>query len=145
MLTQNLDGRSGMLGQIDERSGMGNQTGANRFADQHRQIGSHREHPGLQIVGQMCAILVDGENFVAEVLNVGDVLLGNLRAHRDLGGLLHLLLHLLGQHIGQIGGRHSVTRSHQFDRLDERNVIGDQLSQFGEMPAVPRMREAACA
>ena len=76
-------------------------------------------------------------NLLAEVLNVDDVFPTDLRAHADLCGLLHLLLHLLGQHVAQIDRLGVFPRPHQLHRPHKGQIVRDDLSQLGEMPAVP--------
>ena len=49
----------------------------------------------------------------------------------------HLLFHLLRQHIAQINGLGVVPGPHQLDRAHEGEVVCDDLSQLGEVPAIP--------
>jgi len=71
------------------------------------------------------------------VRDVEDVLVGDFRAHGNLGGFLDLLLDLLGQHVRQVGGGRVGPQAHHLHRPDEGQVVHDDLSHFGKMPAVP--------
>ena len=74
------------------------------------------------------------------MLDVDDVLLADLRAHADLRSLLHLLLHLLRQHIAQVDSLGVLPAPHQLHRADKGKVVRDDLSQLREVPAVPGHR-----
>ena len=49
----------------------------------------------------------------------------------------HLLFHLLRQHVAQINRLGVVPGPHQLHSAHEGEVVCDDLSQLGEVPAVP--------
>ena len=71
------------------------------------------------------------------MLDVDNIFLADLRAHAYLGGLLHLLLHLLRQHVAQVDRLSVLPAAHQLHRADEGKVVRDDLSQLVEVPTVP--------
>jgi len=76
---------------------------------------------------------------MAKLSDVEHVLLRNLRSHRDLRGLFHLLLDVLRQNVGQVGVLCVVAHSHFLDGADVRQIVRDDLAHFRKMPAVPRV------
>ena len=55
--TEYLHGRRRMLGQVEQRAGVRNETRAHQFAHQRRQVGRNRQHAILQILVQLIAIV----------------------------------------------------------------------------------------
>lgn len=87
----------------------------------------------------MYAIVVDGENFVAQILYIEDVIVGDFGSHWNFGRFFDFLFNIFGQNVGQVCVHHVLTCADQFDGFDEGNVIGDDLAEFGEMPSVPAL------
>ena len=71
------------------------------------------------------------------MLNVDDVFPTDFRAHANLCSLLHLLLHLLRQHVAQINGLGIFPRPHQLHSPHKGQVVRDNLAQLRKMPSIP--------
>merc|ERR1719402_394040 len=95
---QNLHCRGGMLGEVHQGAGVGDQPGADQLAHQHRQVGCDRHHAVLQVLVQLPSVLLDLDNLLAKMLDVDNIFSADLCAHTDLRSLLHLLFHLLITH-----------------------------------------------
>ena len=74
---------------------------------------------------------------IAQIHDVAQVLLGDLGAHGDLGGLLDLLLDVLGQDVVELGGHGVGLVADLLDRLAVGDVVLDELGELGKVPAVP--------
>lgn len=70
-----------MLGEIHERAGVGNQTRTNQLADHDGQIGSNGVHAVFKVIKQLLSVVVEGHNLLAQVLDVEQIFVANLRAH----------------------------------------------------------------
>lgn len=102
--TEDLNGGGGVLGQVDERTGVSDETSADELAHHHGQVGSDGLHAVLEVVVELRAVLVDVEHLRAQVLDVEDILLADLRTHGDLGRVPDLSFSLFGQDAGEAGG-----------------------------------------
>lgn len=80
---------------------------------------------------------MDRNDLIAQLANVQNVLVGDFSSHRYFSGFLHLFFEVLGQDIGQIYRVEVFAHADQLDGLDECNVVGKNLTKFGEVPAVP--------
>merc|ERR1719402_1729435 len=134
---QYLHCRGGMLGEVHQGAGVGDQPGADQLAHQHGQVGCDRHHAVLQVLVQLPSVFLDLDNLLAKMLDVDYVFSTNLCAHTDLRSLLHLLFHLFRQHVAQINRLGVVPGPHQLHSAHEGEVVCDDLSQLGEVPAVP--------
>jgi|TARA_R110002003_G_scaffold111_8_gene9473 hypothetical protein len=54
--TKNLDSRTGRLGEVHERAGVGNEARTNKLANERSQIGRERLHAGGEIVAKVLAM-----------------------------------------------------------------------------------------
>lgn len=130
--TEDLYGGGGLLGKIDQRARVCDQTRAHQLAHQHRQVRRDRHHPVLQVLEQLVpaqpiehvhtnsfndiipqvwtnryslgALPVVGhfEYLSGEKFDVDEVLLGDLGSHRRFSRQLHRLLLLGVEHIRQV-------------------------------------------
>jgi hypothetical protein len=57
-----------MLGQVQQATGMGDQTSANQLANQNSEIGSDRLHAVLEVVEQGFTVVCDGNHLAAKRL-----------------------------------------------------------------------------
>ena len=73
--SEDLDGGGGLLGQVDEGTGVGDKSGSNEFADHDGEIGGDGHHSGLEVLGQRLSVLGKGDDLVAEFLDVELVLI----------------------------------------------------------------------
>lgn len=128
-----------MFRQVNQRTSVGDQTSSNSFANQYSQVWSDCHHAGLQVVVQMRSVFVNRQDFVAQLTDVQDILLGDFCSHGDFGCFLDLLLEVWWQNVGQVRVVEVFTHANKFDGLDEGDVVGDNLSQFGEMPSEPEI------
>ncbi|KAL1836320.1 hypothetical protein VTK73DRAFT_5092 [Phialemonium thermophilum] len=133
---QDLDGAAGVLGQVHQRAGVGDQAGADQVADQLGQVGGDGLHAVLQVAGQVVAVLGVLDDLLGEQLDVLEVLVGDLGAHADVGGGLDGGLDGLLQE-GEVGGGGVGAHAHGQDDLGVQQVAREDLGQLGEVPAVP--------
>lgn len=135
--TENLDGRTGVLGKVHDGTSVGNETSTDKSADELGHVGSNGAHAVLEVVRKLLA--VDGvvDDALSEVLDVLEILLGNLSTHGNIGGGLDGSLNLVGKNLGQIGGGGVRAHAHGDNDASIRKVVGKDLGQLGEVPAVP--------
>eukprot|EP00123_Amoebidium_parasiticum_P006096 comp17151_c0_seq1/m.15966 comp17151_c0_seq1/g.15966 ORF comp17151_c0_seq1/g.15966 comp17151_c0_seq1/m.15966 type:complete len:323 (+) comp17151_c0_seq1:1239-2207(+) len=116
---------------------MGNQTGTNKLTNHAREVGGNGIHACLEVVVQLRAVLTNGDHLLAQVDNVGHILLAHVATHADLGSLLNVINHFLWQNIRQIRVLDVGACLHLAHDLGVCKVVGHQLRHFGEVPAVP--------
>ena len=64
---------------------MTDQSGANEISNQGGQIRRNRRHSISKILGELCTVSGDGDDLVAESMNVVDVGVGDFGAHGYFG------------------------------------------------------------
>mmetsp|Transcript_46707 Transcript_46707/g.123983 ORF Transcript_46707/g.123983 Transcript_46707/m.123983 type:complete len:338 (+) Transcript_46707:459-1472(+) len=134
---ENLNSRRRVLGQVHQAARMSNETRTDQLTNHGGQVGRDRAHSVLQVLVKLHSVLGELDNLIAERLDVGDIILADLRSHRDLDGLLELLLGRLVEAraevpIGAVG-----PHAHDLDHLGVGNVLGHDLAHLREVPAVP--------
>lgn len=135
--TEDLDGGTGALGQVHERTGVGNQAGTDQRTDNSSHVGGNGLHAGVQVAGQLGAVVGVHNNVLSKQGDVLEILAGNLATHADLGGGLDGSLNLLGQDLGQVRVGEVLAHTGGQDDLGVGDVVVEDLGQLGEMPAVP--------
>lgn len=120
LCAEDLHGGCGVLGQTHERAGVGDEARSDELADHDGEVGCDGIHAIAQVLVQRCAVLADANDLFAQLSNVVHVLLGDLRAHRHLGGLLQLTLHVLAQDVTEIGVLRVLTDGHLADDLKKK-------------------------
>lgn len=136
-LTENLYSRSWMFRQVCQRSRVSDESSADRFAHQNCEIWCNRHHSSPQIIVQMRTIFVNCQHLVAELTNVDDVFIGNFRSHRHFCCFFDTLLEIERKNVRQLRRCKIFTHANQLDGFDECNIIGENLAEFREVPAVP--------
>lgn len=94
-------------------------------------------HAVAKVVPELRAVLGEGDDLVAQLQDVGDVVLAHLGTHGDLGRVLHLELDLLGQDVREVEALARRAHAHLHEGLGVHLVVGHDLAQLGEVPAVP--------
>mmetsp|Transcript_10245 Transcript_10245/g.25742 ORF Transcript_10245/g.25742 Transcript_10245/m.25742 type:complete len:235 (+) Transcript_10245:636-1340(+) len=135
--TENLDSGCRVLCKVHQAPCVGDQAGPNKLADQDSQVGRNGLHPVLQVLIQLRAVLANGQDLVAQGLDVFKILAADLGTHGHGSTLLELGLQLLGQESRKRGVASICAHAHRFHALCVENVVCDDLSHFREVPPVP--------
>lgn len=64
--TENLNGGSGLFGDIDEATCMGDKSGTDEFTDHGGKVGGDGAHSGAEVVVELCAVFGEREDLVYE-------------------------------------------------------------------------------
>lgn len=64
-------------------TGVGNQTGSDKLADHCCEVGGDGLHAVLEVIIELCPVFADRDNLVAQVSNVFNVLVGNLKNKKN--------------------------------------------------------------
>jgi hypothetical protein len=139
---ENLHGRSGILGQVGQASGMRNQTSANDLSDQRSKVRSDDAHLGNQVRVQRLAILGKADNSLCERNDVLHVRLRYFLAHAVLGSINNALSNTLiilhkSSKVVQALISQSLFILDKECNLSVALVIRNDLDKFGEVPRVP--------
>lgn len=84
--TQNLHSAGGVFSKVGEGACMTDQPCTNQFTNESSEIGGNGVHSVTEIFRELCAIFGDGDDLIAEVVDVIYVLVRNFATHADLGG-----------------------------------------------------------
>jgi len=95
--SEDLHRRGRVLGEVHQATGVADESRTDELADQRRQVGRDGLHSVAQVVGQLRSVLGDGNNLVAERVDVAHVGVGDLGTHRQLGGGLDGRLEVFGE------------------------------------------------
>lgn len=140
--TENLESRGRVLGEVGQRTSVGDEAGSDRSADEGLQVGGDVAHlffkvevGGLAVVG----LLDDG---LGEAVDDLEISLGDVETHRDLGGVddgLGLLTVLLDKssNVVELVVVQALLVANGEDELAVGVVVGDNLDELREVPSVP--------
>jgi hypothetical protein len=103
--SENLHRRGRVLGKVHQATSVADESRTDQLADQRRQVGSNGLHSVPQVVGQLRSVLGDGDDLVAERVDVAHVGIGDFGTHRQLGGSLDGCLEVFGEDELERGGR----------------------------------------
>lgn len=140
--TENLDRRSGVLGQVGQATGVGDQTSTNDLTNKGSKVGGDHAHLGNQVLVERLAVLGQADNALGERDNVLHVGLGNLLTHAVLSsvddalGDTLIVLHK-GSNVVQLLVVQALLVLNEQGNLGVALVVGDDLVEFGEVPGVP--------
>ena len=88
--SQNLHGGRGELGEIEQRTGVSDETRSDQFADHDREIGSDGVHAILQVFEELDTISSEIQDLCSEFLDVLEIAIADIRSGRDQRGSLEL-------------------------------------------------------
>ena len=92
---------------------MGDEPGAHELADEHGEVGRDGVHARLEIIVQLDAVLREAHHLIRELLDVVEIILRDLGAHGDHGGVLEVLLDVLVENPGEVVLRRRGAVAHQ--------------------------------
>lgn len=101
--TEDLHSRRRVLGQVEERSSVSDQTSSDQFSNEGGKIRSDGGHSVSEVFIQFGSVLSDGDDLVGEEMNVDQVGFGNFGSHRDGGGSLESFFQLFREDGGEVG------------------------------------------
>lgn len=81
--TKNLDGGTGRLGEVHERSGVRNKARANKLADESSQVRSKSLHATREVVAEVLTVLSQVDNLLSESRGGFQVLFCDFGTHGD--------------------------------------------------------------
>jgi hypothetical protein len=82
---ENLHRRRRVLGQVHQAPRVADEPRAHEFAHQRRQVRRDRLHARAQVFGELRAVLGNGNDLVAQRVDVLHVGVADFGAHRELG------------------------------------------------------------
>lgn len=140
--TENLESRGRVLGEVGQRTSVGDETGGDRSADKGLQVGGDVGHLLLKVeVGGLAVVglLDDGLGESVDDLKIS---LGDVETHGDLGGVndsLGLLTVLLdkGGDVVKLVIVQALLVANGQNKLAVGVVVGDNLDKLREVPAIP--------
>lgn len=102
--TEDLDGGGGVLGEVDQASSVGDQTGSDDVSDERGKVGGDVAHLVVEVVVELLAVLVEVDDLEREAADVEHVEVRDVSSHGALGSLNDLLgLVLISEELGELG------------------------------------------
>lgn len=135
--TKNLNSGSRVFSQVDQRTSMGNESGANEFTDHRTEIRCDDLHSVLKIRLEFFAVFREFDDLSAEFKDALLVFFADVSTHGDFSSLLDFLFDVIRKDSAQISCRALVSHTNSACDLGEDQGIGDDLAHFGEVPSVP--------
>uniref|UniRef100_A0A7S3IMF5 Uncharacterized protein n=1 Tax=Strombidium inclinatum TaxID=197538 RepID=A0A7S3IMF5_9SPIT len=145
--TEDLNGRGGVLRQVGQTTGVGNELGADDLTGEGGEVGGDGAHSLLEIIGEGLAVLNQLNTTFREALDLGAVTFVHVLTHRNFGSvddllsffiikndLLDLFFHVVSDVVSLLKRE---------DELGEDHVIIDDFAQLGEMPREPLLQAHA--
>jgi len=86
--SEDLDCRGRLFGEIDEITGMGDETGADEFADEGREVGRYGSHAGAEVIIKLGTIFGERYDLVDEQEDVVEIGLRDFSSHGYFCGRL---------------------------------------------------------
>lgn len=135
--TENLHSTGRVLGKVHKATSVADEACADELANERCEVRGDSCHAILEVGVKLGAVGSDADDLVAQAPNVVDVGVGNFGTHTDLSSRLERFLDLLGQNGGEIGRGSVCAEAHGANDLGVCDVVGDDLTHLGEVPAVP--------
>mmetsp|Transcript_52392 Transcript_52392/g.103419 ORF Transcript_52392/g.103419 Transcript_52392/m.103419 type:complete len:256 (+) Transcript_52392:585-1352(+) len=136
--TENLHGAGRVLRQVHQRASLRDQPRANELSNHVRQVRRNGVHPQLQVLGERCTILCELDNAFGEGIDVGQILICDLRAHGGLSRRLNLVRDVLGHcDLAEVCILAPSLETHEPDNLRVCQVVSHDLAHLRKMPAIP--------
>lgn len=140
--TENLDSRGGVLCEVGQGTSLGDKTSTDSLANESSQVGSDNAHLGDEVVANRLAVLVERNDALGESHNVLHVSVRDVLTHGDLCGVddaagNSLVIVDNGGNVVDVVLGESLLVLDQKSELGVFCVVGDNLDQLGEVPAVP--------
>jgi len=95
--SEDLDGGSGVFGEVEEGSSVGDESSSDELSNEGGEVGSDGGHSVSEVLVELSSVLGDGDDLVAEGVDVRHIGIGDLGSHRELGGGLEGSLEILGE------------------------------------------------
>ena len=140
--TEDLNGRGRVLGQVGERTGVRDQAGSDRVADQGGQVGRDDAHLFREVTLQALAVVVQVNDAGGKVFDVEVVDFGNVGSHRGARGVEDVareglvVVEQLGEGLEDLVGELRLV-AEEVAHFRVLVVVGHDADEFGEVPAVP--------
>jgi hypothetical protein len=119
--TENLDGRTGRLGKVHERSSVGDKARTNKLANKSCQVRGEGLHAVGEVAAEVLAVLSEVYNLLGKSRSRLEVLFCDFGTHGDLCGRLDSRLNLLRQDLGEI----ALTRVSSETHLEDYTRVGE--------------------
>lgn len=140
--SEDLDSRGGVLGEVGERTGVGDEPGANGLSEEGREVRGDEVHLLNEVRLEVLPVLGEVDDTVREVGDVDEVDRGDVRSHRGASAVKDVLgsnfvivqdlLDLLEIGLGEPG-----FVPDELGKLSVLVVVGDEPDKLREVPAVP--------
>lgn len=121
--TENLDGRTRRLGEVHERSGVGDEARTNKLANKSCQVRSEGLHTVGQVAAKVLTVLGEVNNLLGKSRSRLQIFFCDLSTHRDLCSRLDSRLNLLGQDLREVGLTRIGSETHLKNNTGEGKVV----------------------
>ena len=101
--SENLHSRGGVFGQVEERTGVSDETSSDQFSNEGGEIRSDSSHSISEVFVEFGSVLGDGDDLVGKEMNVDQVGFGDFGSHRDRGSGFEGFLELFREDRGEVG------------------------------------------
>ena len=139
--TQNLHGTRGVFCQTEQTAGVTDEPGTDEVSDQGGQIWRDRSHSIPKVLGELRSVSGNGDDLVAEGVDVIDIRVGYFRTHGYLCGGFDCGFEVFREDRGKVGRGSVGSEAHSSDHLRVCYVVDDYFREFWEMPTIPFLRE----
>jgi hypothetical protein len=99
---ENLHRACRMLGKTEQATSVTDQPGTDKLANESGEVGGNGVHTVTKIFSQLRTICGNGDNLIAEGVNVVYVGIGDFGTHGNLGRSLHGGFKILGENSGEV-------------------------------------------
>lgn len=140
--TENLNSRGGVLGQVGQAAGLGNQASSDSLANEGSQVGGNDTHLVHKVSAEALAVLRQAQGTVGEQHDIVHVRFGDIPTHADAGRVDDfpgdaLVVIDNGGQIVQLILVQGALVANEDGQLDVLMVVRDDLDELREMPAIP--------
>lgn len=135
--TENLDGGTRRLGEVHERTGVGDEAGTDKLTNESSQVRCKSLHTRGEVCAEVLAMLGEVDDLLGEGAGGLQILLGDLGTHTDLSSGLDGGLNFLRQDARQISVLGVCAEAHLEDNLGVGEVVVQDPGKLREVPAIP--------
>jgi hypothetical protein len=135
--SENLNGGSWVFGQVDQVTGVGDQSGADEFTNEKGQIWSDGLHSVFEVFVEFCSVFGQLNDSIGEVVNGEKIFVRDFATHGELSGVFELFFDVFWKDSGKIGFFGGFSETHGSHDSSVGEVISNDFGHFWKMPSVP--------
>lgn len=140
--TEDLQRRGGVLGQVGEGAGVGDEAGGDGGAENDLQVGRDDAHLLIEGLGERLAVVGHLAHGLGELLDHDEIGLGDVQTHGHLGridnvlGLVAIVVGHSGNLVQAVVSQRLLVTNDKH-QLGVGSVVANNAHQLGKVPAVP--------